>query len=252
MGGQPARIGIERMADEARWENGNENVGGNGGFAWLLGQMFVLPFRTFLYGMERLLDTMRDMQRAGDRGMQVMAGGGAIAPAGGDDPQNRPAAVRVISNGDAGSVGKESEIQEKRAMDRDLNDDTLKLVRFKILFVKREYEHAFPEQEELVSDNMDGTAFTAWKVAEFIQALGRKETSLPRKWGDKYPPRHYVENGYLTGFPEDDKKYLRVYYEVLERYKREKFRYEETQIDVLREIRDKIGKCDEPERAAGD
>jgi len=44
------------------------------------------------------------------------------------------------------------------------------------------------------------------------------------------------------GFPEDDKKYLRVYFEVLERYKREKFRYEEEQIDVLREIRDEIGK----------
>lgn len=128
-------------------------------------------------------------------------------------------------------------------MDRELNDDTLKLVRFKILFVKREYEHAFPEQEELVSDNIDGTAFTAWKVAEFIQSLGRREVPAPRKWLEKKYPAGYVEEGLLTGLPEDDKKYLRVYYEVLERYKREKFRYEEEQIDVLREIRDRIGEC---------
>lgn len=33
-------------------------------------------------------------------------------------------------------------------MERDLHDDTLKLVRYKVLFVKREYEHAFPEQED--------------------------------------------------------------------------------------------------------
>src|SRR5271165_6051323 len=37
-------------------------------------------------------------------------------------------------------------------MDKNLNGDTLKLVRFKILFVKRDYE-----------DNIDGQAFTAWR-----------------------------------------------------------------------------------------
>ena len=136
-------------------------------------------------------------------------------------------------------------------MDKDLNDDTLKLVRFKILFVKRDYEHAFPEQEELVSDNIDGTAFTAWKIAEFIQRCHRDEIDVPYKWRNKYPKekgKEYLRPAdaeanarqCLLGFPEEDKKYLRVYYEVLERYKREKFRYEEDQIDVLREIRDAI------------
>ncbi len=132
-------------------------------------------------------------------------------------------------------------------MDTNLNDDLLKLVRFKILFVKRDYEHAFPEQEELVWDNLDGTAFTAWKIAEFIQRLGKNETPVPDKWFHKrYPGDHYVKNGYLAGFPEEDKKYLRVYYEVLDRYHREKFRYEEQQVDVLREIRDRM-----PERPSG-
>ena len=44
-----------------------------------------------------------------------------------------------------------------------------------------------------------------------------------------------------------------MYFEVLERYKREKFRYEEEQIDVLREIRDELGKKnDDRDRVAGD
>jgi hypothetical protein len=131
--------------------------------------------------------------------------------------------------------------------DTNLSDDMLKLVRYKILFVKRDYEHAFPEVEELVSDNMTATAYTAWKIAEFVQNLGRGKTDIPGKWSDGYPNDKdkqgnylYKKDGKLTGLPEDDKKYLRVYYEVLDRYVRESFKYEEDQIDVLKEIRDAL------------
>ena len=125
-------------------------------------------------------------------------------------------------------------------MDKDLRDDMLKLVRYKVLFVKREYEHAFPEKEDLVSDNLDAGAFTAWKIAEFIQHLGSKTTHVPAKWKEKSYPEGHHYNGTLTGIPEEDKKYLRVYFEVVDRYPREKFKYEEQQIRVLEEIRDNI------------
>ena len=141
--------------------------------------------------------------------------------------------------------------KEKEEMDQDLRDDMLKLVRYKVLFVKREYEHAFEEQEDLVSENLDGAAFTAWKTAEFIQRLAEMETRVPEKWGS-YPQnrdgriywKEVEQNGrkqkYLLGLPDEDKKYLRIYHEVLDRYPRERFKYEEQQIDVLREIRDTI------------
>ena len=134
--------------------------------------------------------------------------------------------------------------------DKDLADDMLKLVRYKILFVRREYEVAFPEQEDLVEDNMDPTSFAAWKVAEFIQSLHRDGAEIPRRWKDRNYPQDRDENGRykylsedgrrLTGLPEQDKKYLRVYYEVLDRYPREKFKHEEQQIRVLEEIRDSL------------
>jgi hypothetical protein len=183
--------------------------------------------------------------------------------------------------------------KEERFMDKNLNDDMLKLVRYKILFVKRDYEHALHQDEELVSDNINGADFTAWKIAQFIQKLSRKprEVRVPDKWRDKsYPSKaehalpysqtevdklkkaaeaawaaaekakghpdeqaetdkaKEAEKAYkkattpywLIGFPEEDKKHLRVFYEVLERYPREKFRYEERQIEVLEEIRDKM------------
>ncbi len=129
-------------------------------------------------------------------------------------------------------------------MDSDLRDDMLKLVRYKVLFVKREYEHAFREQEDLVSENMDEAGFTAWKVAEFIQGLGHEPyTRVPQRWGSKYPADKYrtgASKEFLKGLPDDDKKYLRVFYEVLDRYPRERFKYEERQIEVLEEIPDNL------------
>ena len=129
--------------------------------------------------------------------------------------------------------------------DKDLRDDMLKLVRYKILFVKRDLEHAFQEKEELVSENTDAAGYTAWKIAEFIQNL--PDEPIPKKWADKnYPPIREESPpvprrpGMIQALPEDDKKYLRVYYEVLERYARERFKYEERQIEVLEQIRDKL------------
>jgi hypothetical protein len=121
-------------------------------------------------------------------------------------------------------------------MDNDLNDDMLKLVRYKILFVKRDSEHAFDEEEELVSDNMDGSAFEAWKVAAFIQKMQRKEVDALGKL--KSYDAKYLKDGKLTGLDDNDKKYLRVYYEVVARYPREKLKYEEDYVKAFQDIRD--------------
>ena len=91
---------------------------------------------------------------------------------------------------------------------------------------------------------MTGEAFAAWKIAEFIQRLDTEE--LPEKWRKKGYPRKYAEGDKRDGKShigrldaEHDKKYLRVYYEVLERYVREED--EDDEVDVLREIRNAIG-----------
>ncbi|HEY1381559.1 MAG TPA: hypothetical protein VGF55_32475 [Gemmataceae bacterium] len=142
--------------------------------------------------------------------------------------------------------------------DQDLSGDDLKLVRYKILFTKRGYEFAFPEAEELVYDDMDGGRFTAWKISEFIQSIKDKDVNLrvSEKWG-KYllgkeePGREYAVrqgNGYvIRDLPHDDKKFLRLFFEVLDRFPREDLRYEEQQLEILRDIRD-----DNRKRVAGD
>jgi hypothetical protein len=126
--------------------------------------------------------------------------------------------------------------------------DRLRLVRFKILFLKRDLEIAFPEEEELVAEDMTKDGFISWKVAEFIQKLTRSEVKQPGKWKDEnnYPANEeggVVRNGYVISLPDKDKRFLRVYCQVLAWYDREKRNFERDQADELREIRQVLEKC---------
>jgi hypothetical protein len=215
----------------------------------LFGRMVMLPFTVFVYGMDMFVKTMQGMQRTTDDGMDVFLGGAPQGSRAETDYQRETesdlaitSTDRVVDDDDA-----QTNPKERRDMnDTDLSgDNVLKLVRYKILFIKRDYEHAFNEVEELVSDNTDDTGYTAWKIAEFIQRLARRETRVPSAWknypvNEPPPTLPYRDGDILLGLPEKDKKYLRVYFEVLARYDRECFRYEERQIEVLEEIRDRI------------
>jgi hypothetical protein len=219
-----------------------------GNLMWLVGQLLMIPMAAFVFSVEMFVKRIQEMQRVTNHGMEVVLVGKNKTPATSQEANRQEDRERAEqssepSSVDNGECSARSRFEEKRKVDKDLRDDMLKLVRYKVLFVRREYEVAFPEREDIVSDNMDGSAFTAWKVAEFIQDLAKKETRVPKKWQDKnYPPTEYVDDGKLLGLEEEDKKYLRVYFEVLERYPREKFKYEEQQIRVLEEIRDRIPK----------
>ncbi|PYP90380.1 MAG: hypothetical protein DMG65_11735 [Candidatus Angelobacter sp. Gp1-AA117] len=239
--------------DDRSGTNGMNDDQGSSNMVRVFGQLLMLPIAALVYGMDMLIKTMQEMQKVTNQGMQVVTGPG-VRPETSAEAQTNSANTYATANATQNEEEKllSYDNNNGNGLDKNLRDDMLKLVRYKILFVKREYEHAFPEQEDLVYDNMDGNAFTAWKVAEFIQELAKvkDETTaegraavgirLPHKW-KHYPGEKYTFQGYLTGFPPEDKKYLRVFYQVLERYPREKFRHDERQIEVLEEIRDKIG-----------
>ena len=223
--------------------------------AQVFGQLLMLPFAAFVYGIEVLIKTMQSIQQVSNQGMEVMAGsrpqftGLPEARAAPMVPAQQEPQVHFNSNDAIGKTETTHQKEEQllstdgnsaNGLDKDLHDDMLKLVRYKVLFVRREYEVAFPEKEDLVPDNMDGAAFTAWKIAEFIQDVEKKLVRAPQKWVDKKYPREMKAGDFLDTIPHEDKKYLRVYYEVLERYPREKFKYEEQQIKVLEDIRDKL------------
>lgn len=146
--------------------------------------------------------------------------------------------------------------------DLDLNDDMLKLVRYRILFVKRDYEVAFPHADVLVHDNINSGAFAAWKVAEFIEKL--RDMPVPDKWGGscnrkKHPnyPCHArwdddCGRWVISRLDDDDYKYLRVSYEIEDRYPRQSLEYEEDHLKVLRQIRDRLPGIDRGGPDCGD
>jgi len=238
----------------------------------LFGQMMLLPLSVFVYGMELFMRTVQGMEKAADEGMALLVGSRSQTFAEADNVtqtsretqgnevmSNAIETLGVVPSSDSGlesslaisssDSGVENDCKNNvketiKMNDTDLSDDMLKLVRYKILFVKRDYETAFPEVEELVHDNMTADAFAAWKVAEFIQRLADRRTQIPVAWKE-YPVNQpgrppYRAGQILLGFPERDKKYLRVYFEVLARYEREEARHEEDQIEVLKEIRNRL------------
>ena len=243
---------VERK-DPERHDAGNSSPG----VARIFGEMLLLPFTVFVYSMELLMRTVRGMQQTVDQGMEVLVGQAVPleAPSNESRRGNETVSEDVPTPGvaesgwsvlksetesaaDDGSEAGAAEAIHKeihKMRDKDLSDDQLKLVRYKILFVKRDYEVAFPEREDLVHDNMTGEAFTAWKIAEFIQRLSKEP--IPDRWRKKsYPKRDgksVADNQHIHWLDEDDKKYLRVYYEVLERYVREE---DDTEVDVLKDI----------------
>jgi hypothetical protein len=214
------------------------------------GQLMKLPVGAFVFSMEMLVKTMQGLQEIAYQGIDTMVGG--IVRISGDLPGRVSDLTNDVTDGTIGdsaeTLSQTTQEEERTMPELDLRDeDYLKLVRYKILFVKRDLEYAFPEKEELVAEEMDAAAYTAWKVAEFIQQLQHDPTptKVPAKWKD-YPPSEpagrYRVGDDLKGLPDEDKKYLRVYFQVLERYRREPFRYQEQQIEILKGIREGIGK----------
>ena len=214
---------IEGREDEA--EDGRSS-----NFMRLFGQMMMLPFTVFVQGMELFIKTIQGIQRATDEGMNVMVG------------ETTPALTSKTTRSVTDSAikgGAETSHKEATKMDQDLSgEDTLKLVRYKILFVKRDYEVPFDEQEDLVSYATTGTDWGALQIANFMGSLGR--IRRPRKWHDKhYPPG--VSGDFIHEIPDGDRKYIRIYFEVLQRWERQEAEYEKQQVEVLRDIRDRMG-----------
>jgi len=206
------------------------------------GQFMKLPLEAFVYSMEMVVKTMRGIQQVAYLGIDMMTDG--IVQTLVDAPVAEGDAATDVTDvtiGDSAETAQQMPEKEERKMaDRDLRgDDELKLVRYKILFVKRDYEYAFKEQEELVYENIGESDYSGWKIAEFIQKLN--EVDIPDLWLKKNFPRLATKGDKIKNLEEEDKKYLRVYFEVLDRYPREKFRHDEEQIKVLKDIRDRLG-----------
>ena len=181
----------------------------------LFGQMVMFPLTMFTYGLDLFVKTMQGMQRTADKGMNVMAGEATEAQGGEGHLVGNT--TSTVTDG-ATKGGAETIHEEERNMpDNSLSNDQVKVVEYSILTIK-------PDDEEIltgpitrvVTDNMTGEDFTSWVIAEYFGKPGHKV------------------------IPDNDRKYLRVSYSVTSSFAPEDANYPKEEVEVLRQIRDRI------------
>lgn len=177
----------------------------------LLAQAMMMPFSAFIYSMQMFMQMMPGMpgmqgaiNRSGEMttsrctqpcgcaqtggGGQRFGGESGVASGLTVNPETHtggPAVARSAGNAQSTTQKEERKMNEQNWGCREdtwkISDeckdtepcDRLKLVRFKVLFLKNNLEAAFQEEEELVTEEVTKEGFISWKVAEFIQKMGR-------------------------------------------------------------------------------
>jgi hypothetical protein len=173
----------------------------------LLSNVARLPLAIFISSCEVLIKAMREMQQGFNRGMEVMAGG--VGPVVEETLHTLEAAAAITINATT------AEKETLTMVDQDLSGDKeLKLVRYRILFTKRDHEDILHHGESLVNYSTTAQDFGGRMAAEWIK---------------KYPLKD-----------DDDGKYIQTFVEVLARYPKQEKEYDKRQVKVLEEIRDKI------------
>jgi len=98
---------------------------------------------------------------------------------------------------------------------KDLNNNNIKLVKYTIVCIDRKHERVLHVDERIVIDSMSHAAFASWMIADYLQS---------------------------EHISDEEKKYLRVSFNVLGSWRREAIAYKERQIEVLGQIRDEMGR----------
>jgi hypothetical protein len=210
------------------------------------GQMMKLPIAALVSSMEMLAKTMREIQKSLESNIDVvsdglaqtlndMSDGTGVARAASMDRSGR------ISGDGADTTQQNIDKEEKDMGDQDLGGDDLKVVRYRIIFTKRDYEAVLDEaDEEIVDYPTDGGSFGGLKVADFMGKLAAGAVHLPIEWRGRkdYPPK---KDGKWR-IPRDDRRYIKFVYEVIRTVEREEAAYEKDEVKVLREIRDVLSR----------
>jgi hypothetical protein len=203
----------------------------------LFGRMLLLPVSALVYSMEAFLRTLEELRSLADRGVQAMAACASPAPSGGRDGEE--AFTNPAAGAPAHLEPRATTLDRRDAgiMDTNLSDDMVKLVRFTIVSIKRDDEHVLGEGkgpddedypsppryriargEKIVTESMTDDSFSAWVISE------------------------YFEKDHCEPVDAEDKKYLRVYHEVLKRWVKQDRKFEKNQLGYLAGIEDQLKK----------
>jgi hypothetical protein len=182
-----------------------------------------LPFEFFAFSVEMLAKTVQGIQKIANDGVDTLVGG--VAPSlfeegcESDLKSGSETNAAALESGDAVEFAADTTSQEDVKMaDNDLtNSDKVKVVQYTILTIMPDDEHPLEgfknsPRTKVFSDAMTGEDFTSWVIADYFQQ----------------PNHEHIK-------PEN-KKYLRVAYEVISTFDKEDANYDKEQVDALRGI----------------
>ncbi len=196
----------------------------------LVGRMVRLPLAGMLFTMEQMAAVVERMEQATEKGwhevvLRLDPGAPhralpasvpvARGPYRGRASPDRSSARRARgADEEYSGVGEPNATTEtkegKTVPDTNLSDDMVKLVRYSVVSIKRDEEKSLlVGKEKVFDDNLDGEAFTTWVTSEVASA---------------------------HGLSAEDRKYLRVSYEVLGRWPKQDRKYERSQLQKLEGI----------------
>lgn len=209
------------------------------------GQIMKLPMAALVSSMEILAKTMREIQKSFESNVDIVSSGLAQTL---NDMSDGTGVARATSteksggiSGDGADMTQQNVDKEEKDMgDQDLGGDDLKVVRYRIIFTKRDYEAVLDEaDEEIVDYPTDGGSFGGLKVADFMGKVAAGRVDLPIEWrGKDYPATNTPRRGWRI--PRDDQRYISFIYEVIRRVERQDANYNKDEVKVLKQIRDAI------------
>ncbi|HBL30311.1 MAG TPA: hypothetical protein DD490_26045 [Acidobacteria bacterium] len=217
----------------------------------LMGEAAKLPVTLFVSSAQVMLQAALRLQAIFDQSVDVVTKGVALASV---EPASAPvppvpepgAAAGTVPAGSTGTASQPVTMSENPGAqhtaaavnlpreaimsDTNLNDDMVKLVRYTILTIQRDDEHVLGDPrngqknltmargEKVVTDSMSEEAFSNWVITDYLRQPGREDIK-----------------------DDEERKYLRVCYEVLGRWAKQDRKYEKRQLETLQGIQNVLG-----------
>jgi hypothetical protein len=170
-------------------------------------------------------------------------------------PQAGPEAAAADSPGAArmgpgGTAFGAAEKEKKTMPSIDLGGDDLKNISYWITFDKPDFVVDLqPEMKETIDFASDEGSFGGLKIGAFFQDLAAGRVPWPALWDVTKPGRDYHKKidtktgkAYLKDIPLRDRKFIRITLRLNWRRPQPDAEREKDKVEVLREIRDELGK----------
>jgi hypothetical protein len=127
----------------------------------------------------------------------------------------------------------------------DLSGDDVKTVGYWIGFRKPDFETTLQERrDETIDYSTTAESFAGIKLMDFLERLEKTGIRYPSNWKVKPDSDYKVvktpSGRTLKGIPRRDRRYIDVQVVVAFRRPKQDPKYDKQQVDVLRQIRDKL------------